>query len=90
MRSGVRVADPASTWVDVGVELAPGAWIGPGTQLLGSTKVAAGAVIGPSCLVRDTVVGAGARIVSSVCEYAVIADGASVGPFAHVVKEQVR
>jgi bifunctional UDP-N-acetylglucosamine pyrophosphorylase/glucosamine-1-phosphate N-acetyltransferase len=66
-----------------------GAYIGPGTQLEGDTRVAAGARVGPGCLLRDTVVGAKASVIQSVCESAVIGDGARVGPFAHVVGEQV-
>ena len=89
MRAGVKIADPATTWLDVGVDVAPGASIGPGTQLEGSTKVAAGAAVGPGCLLRDTVVGPGASVVQSVCEFAVIEGGARIGPFAHLVKEQV-
>jgi len=89
MRAGVRIADPASTWVDVGVDLAAGAYIGPGTQLEGATTVAAGASVGPACLLRDTVVGPGAIVIQSVCESAVIGDGAQVGPFAHIQGEQV-
>ena len=89
MRAGVRIADPASTWVDVGVDLAAGAYIGPGTQLEGATTVAAGASVGPACLLRDTVVGSGATVIQSVCESAVIGDGAQVGPFAHIQGEQV-
>ncbi|HET9894708.1 MAG TPA: NTP transferase domain-containing protein [Streptosporangiaceae bacterium] len=85
MRAGVRIADPESTWVDVSVELAVGAHIGPGTQLEGSTTIAQGASVGPGCLLRDTRVGAGATVIQSVCESAVIGDGARVGPFAHLV-----
>ena len=33
---------------------------------------------------RNTIVGAGATVTQSVCDSAVIADGATVGPFAHV------
>jgi bifunctional UDP-N-acetylglucosamine pyrophosphorylase / glucosamine-1-phosphate N-acetyltransferase len=89
MRSGVRIADPASTWLDISVELAAGAYVGPGTQLQGATKVGAGASIGPSCLLRDTVVGSGATVIQSVCESAVIGAGTQVGPFAHIHGEQV-
>jgi bifunctional UDP-N-acetylglucosamine pyrophosphorylase / glucosamine-1-phosphate N-acetyltransferase len=89
MRSGVVIADPASTWVDIGVELAAGAYIGPATKLEGSTTVSAGARVGPGCLLRDTVVGPGAAVILSVCESAVIGGGAQVGPFAHIVGEQV-
>jgi bifunctional UDP-N-acetylglucosamine pyrophosphorylase/glucosamine-1-phosphate N-acetyltransferase len=85
MRAGVRVADPDNTWVDVSVGLAAGAYIGPGTQLEGSTTVAAEASVGPGCLLRDTVVGKGATVIQSVCESAVIGAGARVGPFAHLM-----
>jgi len=84
MRAGVRIADPESTWIDVNVSLAAGAYIGPGTQLEGSTTVGAGASVGPGCVLRDTVVGSGATVIKSVCEFAVIGDGAQVGPFAHL------
>ncbi|HWF82341.1 MAG TPA: NTP transferase domain-containing protein [Streptosporangiaceae bacterium] len=84
MRSGVKIADPESTWIDVSVCLAADAYIGPGTQLEGSTTVAARASVGPGCLLRDTVVGSGATVIKSVCESAVIGDGAQVGPFAHL------
>lgn len=89
MHSGVVIADPASTWVDVGVDLASGVYVGPATRLEGSTTVAAGARVGPGCLLRDTVVGPGAAVIQSVCESAVIGGGAQVGPFAHIVGEQV-
>jgi bifunctional UDP-N-acetylglucosamine pyrophosphorylase/glucosamine-1-phosphate N-acetyltransferase len=47
--------------------------------------VAAGARIGPGCLLRDTTVGAGAQVIQSVCESAVIGAGNTVGPFAHLL-----
>lgn len=85
MRSGVMIADPASTWVGVDTDLEVGAYIGPGTQLEGKTTVAAGARVGPGCLLRDTVVGPGAIVISSLCENAVIGAGARVGPFVHLL-----
>ncbi len=84
MRAGVTIVDPASTWIDVGVRLEPGARIGPGTQLEGSTTVAGTARVGPGCLLRDTSVADGAAVLNSVCESAVIGVGITVGPFAHL------
>jgi bifunctional UDP-N-acetylglucosamine pyrophosphorylase / glucosamine-1-phosphate N-acetyltransferase len=90
MAAGVTVVDPASTWIDVGVTVAPGATIGPNTQLEGSTAIGADATVGPGCLLRDTRVGAGATVVQSVCESVVIEPGAVVGPFAHLVRSALR
>ena len=43
MLAGVTVVDPASTWIDAGVEIGQDARIEPGTSLLGATTVGAGA-----------------------------------------------
>jgi bifunctional UDP-N-acetylglucosamine pyrophosphorylase/glucosamine-1-phosphate N-acetyltransferase len=87
MAVGVTIVDPASTWIDVDVTMQPGARIAPGTQLEGCTAVASGASIGPGCLLRDTIVGAGATVLQSVCESAIIEPGATVGPFAHLTAD---
>ena len=86
MAAGVTVVDPASTWIDVDVQIEPTARICQATQLEGNTTVGAGATVGPGSLLRDTVVGAGAAVLQSVCETAVIEPGAVVGPFAHLRK----
>jgi bifunctional UDP-N-acetylglucosamine pyrophosphorylase/glucosamine-1-phosphate N-acetyltransferase len=36
-------------------------------------------------MLRDTTVGAGAQVIQSVCESAVIGAGNTVGPFAHLL-----
>lgn len=84
MRDGVTVVDPATTWIDVGVQLAPDVVLHPGTQLLGSTRVSARAEIGPECSLRDTVVGEAAKIVRAQCEGAEIGAEATVGPYAYL------
>jgi bifunctional UDP-N-acetylglucosamine pyrophosphorylase/glucosamine-1-phosphate N-acetyltransferase len=84
MAAGVTIMDPASTWIDVDVQIEPSARIAQTTQLEGRTTIGAGATVGPGCLLRDTVVGAGASVLQSVCEAAVIQPGTVVGPFAHL------
>ena len=84
MRAGVTIMDPASTWIDVSVTLAPDAEILPETHLEGSTVIGPGARIGPGCLLRDTTVGSDATITYAVCDSAEVAHGASVGPFARL------
>jgi bifunctional UDP-N-acetylglucosamine pyrophosphorylase/glucosamine-1-phosphate N-acetyltransferase len=84
MAAGVTIMDPASTWIDVDVEIEPGVKIAQGTQLEGRTTIEAGANVGPGSLLRDTRVGAGASVLQSVCEGAVIQPGSVVGPFAHL------
>jgi bifunctional UDP-N-acetylglucosamine pyrophosphorylase/glucosamine-1-phosphate N-acetyltransferase len=84
MLAGTTVVDPASTWVDVSVEFEPDSVVLPGTVLSGVTRVGAGAQVGPHSSLRDTVVGAGARVSFAVAEGAEIGAGASVGPYAYL------
>jgi bifunctional UDP-N-acetylglucosamine pyrophosphorylase/glucosamine-1-phosphate N-acetyltransferase len=84
MLAGVTIVDPATTWIDADVRLEPDVEIGPGTQLEGRTVVAAGARVGPGCLLADTTVAAGATVTHSVCRSARIGAGANVGPFARL------
>jgi bifunctional UDP-N-acetylglucosamine pyrophosphorylase/glucosamine-1-phosphate N-acetyltransferase len=82
MRRGVTMTDPEQTYLDSSVVLGVDVTLLPGVVLEGTTRVGAGAVIGPSCRLADTLVGAGARVESTVASRSVIGDDAVVGPFA--------
>ncbi|WP_250447576.1 bifunctional UDP-N-acetylglucosamine diphosphorylase/glucosamine-1-phosphate N-acetyltransferase GlmU, partial [Actinotalea sp. C106] len=82
MAVGVTVVDPATTWVDVDVELAQDVTLLPGTQLHGTTRVASGATIGPDTTLTDVEVGPGAEVIRSHGTGARVGAGASVGPFS--------
>ena len=83
-RAGVTVVDPASTWIDVDVEIGRDTVIAPGTQLLGATRVGARCAIGPDTTLTDVGVGDGASVVRTHGSDAVIGDGADVGPFTYL------
>jgi bifunctional UDP-N-acetylglucosamine pyrophosphorylase/glucosamine-1-phosphate N-acetyltransferase len=84
MLAGVTVVDPATTWVDVDVELARDVTLLPGTQLYGSTTVAEDATIGPDTTLTDVQVGQGAQVIRSHGSGSRIGAGAVVGPFCHL------
>jgi bifunctional UDP-N-acetylglucosamine pyrophosphorylase/glucosamine-1-phosphate N-acetyltransferase len=84
MRDGVTIIDPDTTWIDVDVKLEPDVTILPGVQLLGATVVAEDAVVGPDSTLKDVEVGAGARVVRTHGELAVVGAGATVGPFSYL------
>jgi bifunctional UDP-N-acetylglucosamine pyrophosphorylase/glucosamine-1-phosphate N-acetyltransferase len=84
MRAGVTIVDPATTWLDAEVTLAPDVELGPSTQLEGRTTVGAGAHVGPGVVLRDTVVGAGASVINAVCEQSEIGPEATVGPYTRL------
>ena len=83
-RDGVSIPDPDSVWIDLSVTLAPDVTVLPGVHLEGHTHVGEGATIGPDCTVRDSDVGAGARVERSVVHDAEIHAEATIGPFAYL------
>ncbi len=84
MLAGVTVIDPATTWVDAGVVLAPDVTLLPATDLHGGTEIAAGAVVGPQVTLTDTVVGERARIDRAVGVRARIGADVTIGPYAYL------
>jgi bifunctional UDP-N-acetylglucosamine pyrophosphorylase / glucosamine-1-phosphate N-acetyltransferase len=84
MLAGVTIVQPASTSIDVAVEIAPDTRIEPCTQLLGDTRIGAGATIGPHATVIGSLLGDGVRIVHSHLVDCELRAGASVGPFAYL------
>jgi bifunctional UDP-N-acetylglucosamine pyrophosphorylase/glucosamine-1-phosphate N-acetyltransferase len=84
MLAGVTIEDPASTYVDFGVEVGGDSVIRANTHLLGRTSVGVASEIGPDSLLQNVSVGDRARVVSSHCYDCVIAARGTVGPFAHI------
>ena len=84
MRAGVTIIDPTTTWIDSTVELSNDVTLHPGTALLGSTKVATGAVIGPRSTLTDCIVKEGASVLESIATETIIGEGATVGPFTYL------
>jgi bifunctional UDP-N-acetylglucosamine pyrophosphorylase / glucosamine-1-phosphate N-acetyltransferase len=62
MLAGVTIVDPRSTWIDADVTIEPDTVIHPFTVIRGSSRVAAGAEIGPHAVVVDAEVGAGVAV----------------------------
>ena len=84
MLAGVTIVDPATTWIDVDVDLARDVTLLPGTQLFGTTTIATGAVVGPDTTLTDVQIGVGATVVRTHGSNAIIGAGATVGPFSYL------
>ena len=84
MRGGVTLIDPESTYVEVGVRVAPDTVIYPNTYLQGDTSIEDDCLIGPNTILRGTVVGPRCRIFNSVVEDSALGADVTVGPFGHL------
>lgn len=82
--AGADIVDPASTVIDVGVEVGEDTVVEPFSVLAGETTVGSGCRIGPGTTLSDVKVGDGATVLRSHLTDCEVGDGASVGPFSHV------
>jgi bifunctional UDP-N-acetylglucosamine pyrophosphorylase/glucosamine-1-phosphate N-acetyltransferase len=85
MAAGVTLIDPATTYIDVDVQIASDTVIHPCVFIEGSTKIGAACEIHAGTRIVNSTLGD--RVVirnHSVISDAVVATGARVGPFAHL------
>ena len=81
---GVTIQDPATTWIDDDVTLAPDVTVLPNTHILRASAVASGATIGPDTTLVSCEVGEDAEVRRSEATLAVIGARATVGPFSYL------
>ena len=86
MESGVSMQDPASTYIDFGVEIGQDTLILANTTIEGGTRIGANCRIGPNSIIRASQIGAGCKIEASVIEFATIEEDVDIGPFSHMRK----
>jgi bifunctional UDP-N-acetylglucosamine pyrophosphorylase / glucosamine-1-phosphate N-acetyltransferase len=88
MASGVTIEDPATTYVDAGVTIGADTILHPGVALEGRTTIGAGCEIHSGTRICDSTIGDRVIILNHcVIAHAKVADGACVGPFAHLRAE---
>jgi bifunctional UDP-N-acetylglucosamine pyrophosphorylase/glucosamine-1-phosphate N-acetyltransferase len=86
--AGVTVVDPGRTYVETEVSVGTDTLIEPGASLLGATRIGRGVRIQAGCVVENSVVEDGARLLPySVLSGARVRKGAIVGPFARLRPE---
>ena len=85
MKDGVAMTDPATVYVDEGVEVSPDVTLEPMVSLKGKTRIGRGARIGQGCVITDSEVAENAVIEPySVLNEARVSTKATVGPFARL------
>jgi len=83
--AGIKIAQLETCVIDPEVEIAPGTVIEPYVQLLGRTRIGANCRIRSFSVIENCTLGNGVLIRQHcVLEDSTIADGAQIGPFAHL------
>ncbi|EOF55904.1 glmU protein [Enterococcus hirae EnGen0127] len=84
MVNGVSFVDPATTYIDAGVEIGSDTVIEAGVQLQGKTVIGSDCVIGAHSRIVDSVIEDHVVVEHSVIEKSLVKNHADVGPFAHL------
>jgi bifunctional UDP-N-acetylglucosamine pyrophosphorylase/glucosamine-1-phosphate N-acetyltransferase len=88
MLAGVTLEDPAATYIDEDVAVGADTTIGPMVQLQGRTRVGERCRVHAGVRLTDATIGDDVTVLDrSIVIRSTVADGASVGPFAHVRPE---
>ena len=90
MASGVTLVDPATTYIDPDVTIGADTVIHPGVVIEGQCRIGAACEIQANVRIVDSTIGDHVAI-NSFCLIvgATVAEGAAVGPFAHLRPESV-
>jgi len=90
MESGVTLLDPARVYVDYQVRVGYDTVIHPSVTLAGATEIGRDCVIESGVYITDSKIGNGVHVrLGSRLDHALVQDGASVGPMAHLRPEAV-
>ncbi len=84
IEAGVLITDPATTYVEAGVEIGAGTEIKPNTTINGRSVIGARCTLGPNTVITDSRIGDECAVVASMLEEAVLESGVEVGPFSHL------
>jgi bifunctional UDP-N-acetylglucosamine pyrophosphorylase/glucosamine-1-phosphate N-acetyltransferase len=91
MLAGVTIVDPASTWIEAGVEIEADVVVHPYTVIRGGVRIESGAEVGPFAYVRPiSVIGEGAKIGTFVeVKNAAVGSGAKIPHLSYVGDAEV-
>lgn len=84
MVNGVSFVNPHATYIDVDVEIAPEVQIEANVTLKGQTKIGAETILTNGSYIVDSVIGERTVITNSMIEESSVADGVTIGPYAHI------
>lgn len=86
MIAGVTLIDPATTYIEPGVQVGQDTVVWPNTYLQGNTIIGQRCSLGPNSILRDARIGDRCQVLASVIDEAVIENDVTIGPFGHLRK----
>lgn len=84
MMNGVTMIDPATTYIDAGVQVGRDTVIEGNVVIKGNTKIGSDCLIGAGSRIIDSTIHDGVKVISSTLENAEMHDGSDIGPNSHL------
>lgn len=84
MAQGVTIFDPATTWIDIDVQIGADTTIMPNTILEGKTKIGQDCTIGPDTNLINVQVGDNSTVTRTQGSDSTLGDNVNIGPFAYL------
>lgn len=82
--NGVSIADPGTTFVDLGVEIGADTLVHPMTTITRGTRIGERCQVGPQTIIDKSVIGNDTSINMSRVNEATVGDRCKIGPFTHL------
>lgn len=89
MRDGVTIVDPETTYLEPELTIGRDTVVYPNTTISRLCEIGERCTIGPNARLSNVKLGAGVTFREGVASDCVIADGATIGPYAHLRDETV-
>lgn len=89
MMAGVTFEDSASTYISSEVVFGEDVIIGPNVSITGQTVIGDDVAIGPNSIIKDSKIGNGTTILSSIILNSELGENCIIGPFAYLRPDNV-
>lgn len=84
MKAGVTIIDPASTYIDDGVQIGIDTIVYPGTIIESNTVIGEDCIIGPNSRLVGANIGNSVEVNSSIILQSTVGSDTHIGPFAYI------
>ncbi len=89
MMAGVTIEDSLSTYISSEVIIGEDVVIGHNVSITGKTIIGEDVAIGPNTIIKDSIIGSGTTIISSVILESKLGSDCNIGPFAYLRPDNV-
>ena len=89
LENGITIIDPNTTYIGIDVQIGQDTIIYPGNVIEGNTVIGKNCILYPNSRIKNSIIGEGVDIQSSVILESEVGNNTTVGPFAYIRPESI-